>query len=64
MSKLTVKQLIKELRKMPPEALVIFKDHDHGEGEFNNYVRYVDDVTDEFSSSSYDSEVRTVAIRG
>ncbi|HIB1651345.1 TPA: DUF4014 family protein [Salmonella enterica subsp. enterica serovar Muenchen] len=30
MPKLTVKQLIKELRKMPPEALVIFKDHDHG----------------------------------
>lgn len=49
---------------MPPEARVIFKDHDHGEGEFNNYVRYVDDVTDEFSSSSYDPEVRTVAIRG
>lgn len=30
MPKLTVKQLIKTLRKMPPEALVVFKDHDNG----------------------------------
>lgn len=54
---MTVKQLIKELKKMPPEAVVIIKDHDHGEGELNGYVHYVSDVTDEF-----DPEVRTVAI--
>lgn len=60
---MTVRELIKQLKKMPPEATVIIKDHDHGEGEFNNYVRYVRDVTDEFSAS-YDPEVRTVSIGG
>lgn len=63
MAHLTVKNLIKELKKMPPGATVIIKDHDSGEGEFNNYVRFVSDVTDEFSDS-YDPEVRTVAISG
>lgn len=61
MAHLTVRQLIKELKKMPPEAAVIIKDHDHGEGELNDYVRFVSDVTDEFST---DPEVRTVAISG
>jgi len=61
MAKLTVKQLIKELKKMPPESTVIWKDHDNGEGEFNNYVRFVSDVTSEFST---DEEVRFVAISG
>ncbi|MDV2903103.1 hypothetical protein R0H17_15800 [Phytobacter diazotrophicus] len=59
MSRLTVKQLIKELKKMPPEALVVWKDHDHSEGEFNNHVGFVDDVSEEFST---DPETRTVAI--
>lgn len=60
---MTVRQLIRELKNMPPHAVVIIKDHDSGEGEFNNYVRFVCDVTDEFTTS-YDPEVRTVAISG
>ncbi|EHJ1003045.1 hypothetical protein J9015_003286 [Salmonella enterica] len=48
MAQLTVQQLINQLRKMPPDALVIWKDHDHGAGEFNNYVGNVYDAHDEF----------------
>lgn len=51
MAQTTVKQLINKLRKMPPDAVVIWKDHDHGEGEFNNIVSYVYDATDEFVDS-------------
>lgn len=47
MANLTVRQLIAQLRKMPQDAIVIWKDHDHAEGEYNNFVRSVDDVTDE-----------------
>ncbi|EHY9683610.1 hypothetical protein K5A76_004101 [Salmonella enterica subsp. enterica serovar Bredeney] len=36
---------------MPPDALVIWKDHDHGAGEFNNHVGNVYDAYDEFVDS-------------
>lgn len=49
MAQTTVKQLINQLRKMPPDAVVIWKDHDHSEGEFNNFVTYVYDASAEFS---------------
>jgi hypothetical protein len=35
---ITVKQLISKLKKMDQSAVVVFQDHDQGEGEFNNYV--------------------------
>lgn len=57
---MTVRELIKQLKKMPPEATVIIKDYDCGECEINNDVRY---VTDEFSAS-FDPETRTVSIGG
>ena len=60
---LTVRQLISKLRKMPPEAVVVWQDHDQAEGEYNDFVGHAADVTDEFASS-YDPEVRTVALRG
>lgn len=44
---------------MPPDAEVVWKDHDHGEGEFNNHVGFVDDVSDEFSTGP---ETRIVSI--
>ncbi|EAA1528599.1 hypothetical protein DL097_23460 [Salmonella enterica subsp. enterica] len=50
MTQLTVRQLINQL-KMPPDALVIWKDHDHGAGEFNNHVGNVYDAYDEFVDS-------------
>lgn len=46
---------------MPPDALVVWKDHDHSPDEFNNYVRFVSDVTEDLST---DPEVRYVAIEG
>jgi type IV secretory pathway TrbF-like protein len=60
---LTVRQLISKLRKMPPEAIVVWQDHDQAEGEYNDFVGNVADVTDEFAYS-FDPEVRTVALRG
>jgi hypothetical protein len=59
---LTVKQLISKLRKMPPEAVVVWHD-DQSECEYNDFVGYVADITDE-SSLSFDPEVRIVALRG
>lgn len=61
MAQLTVRQLISQLRKMPPDATVIWKDHDHSAGEYNDFARFVEDVTEEFST---DPEVRFVAITG
>ncbi|HDR2537627.1 TPA: hypothetical protein QCI11_002956 [Enterobacter ludwigii] len=60
---LTVRQLISKLRKMPPEAVVVWQDHDQSECEYNDFVGYVADITDE-SSLSFDPEVRVVALRG
>lgn len=60
---LTVKQLISKLRKMPPEAVVVWQDHDQSESEYNDFVGCVADITDE-SSLSFDPEVRIVALRG
>lgn len=57
---MTVNELIKQLKKMPRDAVVIIKDHDQSEGEMNNYVRFIFDVSDEFP----DHEVQTVAISG
>lgn len=33
-----VKELIRQLRKMNPDAVVIFKDHDHSTDEMNGEV--------------------------
>jgi hypothetical protein len=38
---MTVKKLISELKKMPPELEVYFADHDHSEYEWNNKVHRV-----------------------
>lgn len=38
---MTVKALIKELQKHPPNALVAWADHDNGDYELNNHVRNV-----------------------
>ena len=38
---MTVKQLIKKLKKEDPDANVLWADHDHSYGEWNNHVRAV-----------------------
>lgn len=60
---LTVRQLINKLRKMPPEAMVVWQDHDQSEDEYNDHVSVVVEATDELSGS-FDPEVRIVALRG
>ncbi|MBK4129469.1 hypothetical protein [Klebsiella michiganensis] len=62
MARLTVKQLINKLRKMPPDAIVIWKDHDQGEGEFNNSVGNVYDASDEFSGRDDFDNLTVVAM--
>lgn len=37
-NKTTVAQLIKQLRKLPQDALIVWQDHDHYEHEFNSMV--------------------------
>jgi len=37
----TVKQVIAMLRKQDPEAIVVFRDHDQSEDEFNGFVNIV-----------------------
>ncbi|CAM6361622.1 TPA: hypothetical protein ACWK9C_004702 [Escherichia coli] len=60
---LTVRQLISKLRKMPPEAVVVWQGYEQSECEYNDFVGHVADITDE-NSSSFDPEVRVVALRG
>lgn len=39
---MTVKELIRRLKKMDPEAPVVFQDHDHGPDEINGEVDSVE----------------------
>ena len=41
---MTVRNLIKELRKLDPDLEVGFKDHDQGDFEINNYIRAIEVV--------------------
>jgi hypothetical protein len=38
---MTVKELIKQLKKFPQNAKVVWRDHDQSEGEFNGHVNSV-----------------------
>mgnify|MGYP006982033800 FL=1 len=48
---------------MPPEAVVVWQGYEQSECEYNDFVGHVADITDE-NSSSFDPEVRVVALRG
>lgn len=62
---LTVKRLISQLRKMPPDAVVVWQDHDHSANEFNNFVREVYDASEAFSEhEQFDESPAVVAMRG
>jgi hypothetical protein len=43
---MTVRMLISKLKKMPPTAHVVWRDHDQSEHEINGYVRCVEDAPD------------------
>lgn len=47
---MTAGQLIKELKKFPPESIVAWQDHDHGDEEFNGFVGKVDESSDYLKS--------------
>lgn len=38
-----VKELIRQLKKMDPDAEVVFQDHDHGADEMNGAVDHVNE---------------------
>ncbi|MGQ5289862.1 hypothetical protein ACULN0_10970 [Pectobacterium actinidiae] len=42
MAGMTVRQLIKELKKMPPDSVLVWRDHDQDDDEINNFVRNVE----------------------
>lgn len=44
---MTVKQLIAKLRKLDPNALVVWRDHDQSVDECNGYVNRVKEAEDE-----------------
>lgn len=43
MAGMTVKQVIKELKKMPDDAPVVFHNHDQDANEFDDFVRYIEE---------------------
>ena len=49
-----VKELIKALRKMPPDSKIVWVDHDQDSegGEFNNFVRTCFEASDELVQAS------------
>lgn len=57
-----VKQLIAELKKMPPDAIVVWQDHDQSEEEYNAKVFTVTDITGGHVSEEFNCPV--VAIHG
>lgn len=46
MTALTVKKLIGQLKKFPPDATIGFADHDHSDDEMNGVIRTVDEASD------------------
>jgi len=45
MSAKTVREIIRMLRRFPPDSIVGWADHDHGDDELNALVRYADEAT-------------------
>lgn len=44
---ITVRKLINQLKKMPPTAVVAWRDHDQNESELNGFLRVVEEATDD-----------------
>lgn len=60
---LTVKELIKQLRKMPQEAIVVWQDHDHSDDEYNGFVKFVWELDNDLQGA-VDIETPIVSLRG
>jgi hypothetical protein len=63
-----VKKLIRELKKMPQNAEVVFADHDHGVGEFNDFVERVwlgeDELLEHLAETGREQKCNVVVLRG
>ena len=44
---MTVRMLISKLKKMPPTAHVVWRDHDQSSDELNGFLRCVEEATDD-----------------
>lgn len=63
-NKTTVAQLIKQLRKLPQDALIVWQDHDHYEHEFNARVSEALLGSDELCENVGAPPGTVVALRG
>ncbi|MGS8281646.1 hypothetical protein [Pseudomonas sp. PARCl1] len=57
---MTVKELIKQLRKLNPEAAVVMQDHDQGEDESNGTVLFVEESDSEVLRDKFGGAVVTI----
>lgn len=55
-----VKELIKQLRKLNPEATVVMQDHDQGEDENNGKVAFVEESESEVLRERFGGAVVTI----
>lgn len=44
---MTVRELIRALRKFPPDTVVAMADHDHQAGEISGFLRRVEEAEDQ-----------------
>lgn len=49
---LTTRQLIAKLKKMNPDAVVVWQDHDQESHEYNHSVHYVDEGPSELCDAA------------
>ncbi|ECA8972948.1 hypothetical protein ETB55_21935 [Salmonella enterica subsp. enterica serovar Omuna] len=61
---MTVKQLISSLRKLPPNAYVVWRDHDNDMDDFNDFVRCAIDGSEDLREHESISGHSVVIISG
>lgn len=62
--KVTVADLIRELKKCPKNARVVWKDHDHSAEEYNAQVKYVHSCCDELCEELGEEPGSVIALSG
>ncbi len=59
---MTVRMLVSKLKKMPPSAHVVWRDHDQNEGEMNGFLRCVEEAPDALYETQ--GKVNGLAVNG
>ena len=62
--KVTVAEIIRELKKYPKDARLVWKDHDHSAEEFNAQVKYVSECCDELCEELGEKPGNVVSLSG